>query len=484
MKFRPCGWKVVADLGFGFLAILASAVPVLSEEKKCAETDTGLFLPNGFCATIFADNVGHARQLAVAPDGTVYVNTWSGVYYNNDTPPAGGFLIALKDTKGTGRSDVNVRFGPTAAEGAHGGTGIGLYKNWLYAELNDRIVRYELKNGETAPAGKAETILSGMPITGDHPMHPFAIDAQGNLFVSMGSATNACEVQNRMPHSPGNNPCTELKTRAGIWRYDANKADQIFSPKERFATGTRNTEGLDFDESGRFYVTQHGRDQLHEDWQELYTAQQGFELPAEEVMILKEGGNYGWPTCYFDSTQKKLVLAPEYGGDGGKKTGDCAKFESPVATFPAHWAPNDLKIYKASQFPKGYTGGAFIAFHGSWNRAPGPQEGYNVVFQPLSEGKPSGDYIVFADGFAGKYKDPGRAVHRPSGVATGPDGALYITDDKAGRIWRVTYNGDPSATGIEAAPVPALEAEASPRALPPEGVHPEAGVQPAGLPVP
>ena len=483
MIFR--GWKVVAVAGLGSLAIpLASSVPALSEEKKCPETDTGLFLPNGFCATIFADNVGHARQLAVAPDGTVYVNTWSGVYYNNDTPPAGGFLIALKDTKGTGRADVNVRFGPTAVGGAHGGTGIGLYKNWLYAELNDRIVRYELKNGETTPTGKAETILSGMPITGDHPMHPFAIDAQGNLFVSMGSATNACEVRNRMPHSPGNNPCTELETRAGIWRYDANKADQIFSPKERFATGIRNSEGLDFDESGRFYVTQHGRDQLHEDWPELYTAQQGFELPSEEMMILKEGAAYGWPMCYFDPEQKKLVLGPEYGGDGGKKVNECANMEPPVAVFPAHWAPNDLKIYKASQFPRGYHGGAFIAFHGSWNRAPGPQEGYNVVFQPLSEGKASGDYVVFADGFAGKYRDPGRAVHRPSGVAIGPDGALYITDDKAGRIWRVTYNGDPSATGIEAAPVPALEAEASPGALPPEGVHPEAGNQPAGLPVP
>ena len=244
MTFRLCDWTV-SGVGLVSLAMcLAGAIPAFSEERKCPETDAGLSLPNGFCATIFADNVGHARQLVVAPDGTVYVNTWSGVYYNNDTPPAGGFLIALKDTKGTGKADVNVRFGPTAAEGAHGGTGIALYKNWLYAEINDRIVRYELKNGETAPTGKAETILSGMPITGDHPMHPFAIDAQGNLFVSMGSATNACEVQNRMPHSPGNDPCTELETRAGIWRYDANKTDQVFSPKERYATGNRNGEGF------------------------------------------------------------------------------------------------------------------------------------------------------------------------------------------------------------------------------------------------
>jgi glucose/arabinose dehydrogenase/cytochrome c553 len=475
MTFRLCG-LTVAGAGLVSLAIsLAGAISAFSEERKCPETDAGLSLPNGFCATIFADKVGHARQLAVTPDGTVYVNTWSGVYYNNNTPPPGRFLIALKDTKGTGHADVKVRFGPTFAEGAHGGTGIWLYNNWLYAEINDKIVRYELKSGEVAPGGKPEPILSGMPITGDHPMHGFAIDADGNLFVEMGTATNACEKQNRMPHSPGNDPCTELETRGGIWRYDANKTGQVFSPKERYATGIRNGEGFDFDSAGRLYVTQHGRDQLHEDWPELYTAEQGFELPAEEVVIVKEGANYGWPMCYYDGAQKKLALAPEYGGDGGKKVGECDKFDAPVAAFPAHWAPNDLKIYKSSQFPKGYRGGAFIAFHGSWNRAPGPQAGYNVVFQPLSDGKASADYIVFADGFAGQYKDPGRAAYRPSGIAVGPDGALYITDDKAGRIWRVTYVGDPNA-GIQAAPTPATEAKASPEALPPEGVHPEAGL--------
>ena len=254
---------------------------------------------------------------------------------------------------------------------------------------------------------------------------------------------------------------------------------RVFSPKERYATGIRNGEGFDFDNAGRLYLSEHGRDQLHEDWPELYTAEQGFELPAESMLLLKEGGDYGWPRCYFDPAQKKLVLAPEYGGDGGKKVGDCDKYEPPVATFPAHWAPNDLKIYKGSQFPKGYQGGAFIAFHGSWNRAPAPQGGYNVVFQPMADGKLSGDYIVFADGFAGALKDPGGAAHRPSGVAVGPDGTLYITDDKAGRIWRVTYVGDPNATEIQAAPTPAVEAKASPEALPPEGIHPD-----AGLPVP
>jgi glucose/arabinose dehydrogenase/mono/diheme cytochrome c family protein len=482
-------WRVVCLAAFA-VGAQAGQAPVFAEglaqktSSSCSGGGGGITLPKGFCATIFADNIGHARQIVVAPDGTVFVNTWSGRYYGNDKPRAGGFLVALKDTKGAGEADVNIRFGQTFDEGSHGGTGIALYKHGLYAEVNDRILRYDLKAGEVAPTGQGEVVLSGMPINGDHPMHPFAIDAEGNLFVSMGSATNACEMKNRMPHSLGNEPCTELETRAGIWKYDANKTAQVFSAKERYVSGVRNGEGFDFDTSGRLFVTQHGRDQLHEDWPELYAMGQGLELPAEEVMTVKDGAWYGWPNCYFDPTQNKLVLAPEYGGDGGKMISVCDKAEPPLVAFPAHWAPNDLKLYKGTQFPKPYVGGAFIAFHGSWNRAPGPQQGYNIVFQPLADGKPSGKYVIFADGFAGKYKDPGRAAHRPSGVAVGADGALYISDDKAGRIWRVTFNGDPSVTNIEAAPSPTVEVTTSPEVLPPEGIHPNAGTELAALSVP
>ncbi|WP_141702054.1 PQQ-dependent sugar dehydrogenase [Methyloceanibacter stevinii] len=450
-----------------------------AEDRRCPES-SDISLPDGFCATIFADKLGHVRQLAVTPDGVVYANTWSGAYYPDAPRPKGGFLVALKDTKGTGKADVIERFGPSSTAGVKGGTGIWLHKNWLYAESDDRIVRFELKGDNVRPSSKLETIVSGMPLTGDHPMHPFAIDDEGNLFLSSASATNTCEVKNRMPHSPGQEPCTELDTRGGVWRYDANKTGQVFSSKERYATGIRNAEGYDFDTAGRLYATQHGRDQLHENWPELYSQQQGFELPAEQVMILKIGANYGWPFCYYDPEQKKLVLAPEYGGDGGKKVGQCSEYELPVAVFPAHWAPNDLKIYKGSQFPKAYRGGAFIAFHGSWNRAPGPQAGYNVVFQPLADGKPSGDYVVFADGFAGPNKEPGGAARRPSGLAIGPDGALYIGDDKSGRIWRVTYTGDPNAV-IQAAPEPMVEAAASSGGtVPPEGAQGAV----ADLPVP
>jgi len=474
---QACGRDVRRAVSVLVLAAgtVAASSQAYSAEIKCADPEPGITLPRGFCATVFADDIGHARQLAVAPDGTVFANTWSGVYYNNDTPPAGGFVVAMKDTDGDGQADDIERAGQTFAQGGKGGTGIYLYKDWVYAELDDKIVRYHLRDGRIDPIAPPEVVVSDMPIDGDHPMHPFIIDSDGKLFVSMGSATNACERQNRMPQSKGHAPCIELETRAGVWRYDANTLNQIFSPDERYASGIRNGEGFDFDKEGRLYLTQHGRDQLHENWPKLYTQRQGFDLPAEEVMILKEGAAYGWPKCYYDGEQGKLVLAPEYGGDGGKAVGDCAKAEAPVAAYPAHWAPNDLKIYKADKFPEGYRDGAFIAFHGSWNRAPGPQGGYNVVFQPLKDGKPSGDWIVFADGFAGAHRDPGRAAHRPSGLAVGPQGELYVSDDKAGRIWRVTYEGDPNATGIEAAPAAQHQATASPDAIPPEGTHGDAG---------
>jgi mono/diheme cytochrome c family protein len=332
--------------------------------------------------------------MAFGPDGVLYVNTWSGTYYHNDRVPPGGFLIALKDSKRDGHADMIERFGPSQAQGLAGGTGIRVYKNGLYVEQNDKILRYPLPTDGIAPKESPQVIVSGLPLTGDHPMHPFAIDDEGRLFVDLGSATNSCQFQNRMPNSPGHQPCTELETRAGIWLYDTNKKDQHFSAADRYATGLRNGEGFAFDSAGRLFVTQ------------------------------------------------------------GKA------------------------------FPAGYQGGAFVAFHGSWNRAPEPQGGYNVVFQPLADGKAAGPFIVFADGFAGAVKEPGDALHRPSGLAMGPDGALYISDDWHGRIWRVTYQGAPDATPAPA-PAPKLAGVTSGEPGPPEGTHADAGrTVLASLPVP
>jgi glucose/arabinose dehydrogenase/mono/diheme cytochrome c family protein len=460
---------MIAGLSANFAAAQTGAHP----SAHCESDSGGITLSPGFCASVFADNLGHVRHMVVAPDGTLYANTWSGRYFPNSPPPPGGFLIALKDTKGGGHADVIKRFGVTVEEGGTGGSGIRLYNGGLYAEENGRILRYELPAGALVPNGPPKVVLSGLPLTGDHPMHPFIIDPKGALFVDLGSATNACQEENRIPASRGIAPCKEKETRGGTWRYDANKTDQVFSPAERYASGIRNGEGFAFDDAGRLFVTQHGRDQLFQNWPRFYNAEQSAALPAEELLLLEHGADYGWPECYYDQFQKKLVLAPEYGGDG-KTVGVCAERRGPVAAaFPGHWAPNDLAIYHGDKFPRGYRDGAFIAFHGSWNRAPLPQQGYDVVFQPLANGKASGPFVVFANGFAGRYLDPGKAAFRPTGLAEAPDGALYISDDVHGRIWRVTYDGDGSDK-VAAAPAP-VEVATSSSPLPPEGMHPDAG---------
>ena len=419
----------------------STAKGAVASAAACPGDNGGITLPAGFCATVFADSLGHVRHLVVAGNGDVYVNTWGGKYYPEGTTPRGPFLIALRDTNRDGRADVIQRFGDSLANGGAGGTGIALHNGGLFAESKDRIVRYALDSGFT-PKGRATTVVSGLPISGDHPMHPFVIDSSGQLFMDVGSATNSCQLKNRTLKSPGHKPCTELETRAGIWSYDANKTGQQFSPAGRYATGIRNAVGIALDPSGQLYSTQHGRDQLSENWPALYTPKQGADLPAEELLKIQKGGDYGWPECYFDSTQKKLVLAPEYGGDGGKAVGICDKKIAPVAYFPAHWAPNALVFYNGSQFPSPYKGGAFIAFHGSWNRAPEPQSGYRVVFVPFSGGSPKGGYETFANDFAGvPQPQPTTAKYRPAGLAVSPDGSLYVGDDVRGRIWRITYTG-------------------------------------------
>jgi glucose/arabinose dehydrogenase/mono/diheme cytochrome c family protein len=450
-----------------------------AKSRGCPNDDSGLELPAGFCATVFADGIGHARHMIVGPSGVLYVNTWSGRYYGNDTPHAGGFLVALQDKSGAGKANVIERFGETVQSGGAGGTGIGMYKGSIYAEINDRIVRYSLPAGSIVPSGSADTIVSALPLGGDHPMHPFIINAEGSIYVDVASATNSCQLKNRTLKSRGANPCRELETRGGIWRYDANKTNQIFSTAEQFATGIRNAEGLAIDSGGQLLVSQHGRDQLRANWPDLYKPDQEATLPAEELLLLKPKGDYGWPECYYDPFVEKLVLAPEYGGDGGKTIGVCASKIAPIGAFPAHWAPNAMVRYDKKEFPARYRDGVFIAFHGSWDRAPYAQGGYNVVFQPLAGGRASSQCEIFADGFAGAVKSPAKAAHRPSGLAVGTEGSLYVSDDVGGRIYRIVYHGGSEEAAAKVTPCPSATAPAGNpvelAAEPPEGTHPNAG---------
>ena len=165
-------------------------------------------------------------------------------------------------------------------------------------------------------------------------------------------------------------------------------------------------------------------------------------------MLIEEGDDFGWPYTYYDHFKEKRMLAPEYGGDGKKEANG---YKDPILGLPAHWAPNDLLFYTGDQFPERYKNGAFIEFHGSTNRTPYPQAGYIVGFIPFQDGKPTGEWEVFADGFAGVdiIKQMKDAKYRPMGLAQGPDGSLFISESKKGKIWRIIFQGSKEGFGSD-----------------------------------
>jgi glucose/arabinose dehydrogenase len=389
----------------------------------CDPNNGGITVPTGFCAFIAADNLGTARHLVVAANGDVYVALQNGG------------VMALRDTTSEGRFETQVKFGSTSV------TGIALRNGYLYIATPNTVQRYKMTPGQLKPSGDPEIVVKDLPGVRQHGDKGIAFDGKGSLYVNVGAPSNACQVRDRAAQSPGQDPCPILEKNGGIWKFDENKLGQTQADGSRFATGLRQMPAIAWN-GDALYVVMNNRDQLDVMWPGKFTAQENAERPAEPMYRAVAGANFGWPYCFYDFLQKKFFLNPEYGGDG-KNVGRCTEFTPPVAAFPAHWAPLDIIFYSGSQFPAKYRNGAFIVFHGSWNRAPMPQDGYNVTFQPFSGGKVSGNYEVFASGFPGKapLMNPGDAVARPDGVAEGPDGSLYIGDSQKGRIWRVMYTG-------------------------------------------
>jgi glucose/arabinose dehydrogenase len=403
---------------FSAAILLASSSPALSE-------GAGIKVADGYSASIFADNLGRARHLVVRDNGDVYVAI------RGDKG-----IIALRDTDADGKADVIEEF-PSEAE-----TEVEIYKGHLYFSSNTEIFRARLDDGALLPQGDIQSIISGFPTQRQHAAKTFTFDETGHIYVNVGAPSNACQIKSRSPGSLGQSPCPHLDLQAGVWRFDAETVGQTqIADGHRYVTGLRNAMAISWHPDGGLHLVQHGRDQLGTLWSDYYTNKDNAELPAEEFHAVDDGSNLGWPYTYYDPMTKKRMVGPEYGGDG--KTADhSGKYQNPFHAFPGHWAPNDLIFYKSGAFSPTMKGGAFIAFHGSWNRAPEPQQGYKIVFVPFKVGEKNGAPKDFAWGFQGDKVLVGseRPDYRPIGLAEGPDGTLYVSDSMKGRIWKITKN--------------------------------------------
>jgi glucose/arabinose dehydrogenase len=338
----------------------------------------------------------------VRSNGDVYV----GIVDQRRNP---GGVLALRDTNKDGHADLSARFGET---GVHG---LALQSDsTLIASTGDQVLRFHL-TAKLGTRGRVDTMIAGLaerPI----PSHSLAIDFRGNLLVNIGANSNGCAT-GKDPAASGANPCPELETSGGIWKFKLEPAHQTLANGTRIATGLHNAVALAVNpaDSAVIAVSQ-GRDGLHEGWPAFFSEAEAAEAAGEEmVRVASSRADFGWPYCYYDYLKDERKLAPEYGGDG-RSTERCDHMIQPLVTFPAHWSPMSILFY----------------------RRPMPEDGYEVIFLHFKNGQAT-NYAPFATGFAGGTLSPTGAAHRAVGLAQGPDGALYLTDDKGGRIWKIVY---------------------------------------------
>lgn len=361
---------------FPALLILASCAGSF-RPSDAQEIERRIQLPKGFRIAVFADGLNRrARFMAFDRRGNLYV-TLAGT----------GQVAVLPDRDKDGRADAVIPF----AAGLKRPHGIDIRDGWVYVGETDGVVRLRDLDGDLR-ADVKEQIVRGLP-AGGHWTRTVRFGPDGKLYVSIGSSCNAC--------------VEDDPRRAAVVRYEPDGRGEAV-----FARGLRNSVGITWrPETGEMWAVDNGRDWL------------GDNLPPEEINVIRAGRHYGWPHCYG-----KGIPDPQYG-----KEEFCAReAEPPVFEMQAHSAPLGLAFYTGTAFPAQYRGDLFIAFHGSWNRTV--PTGYKVVRVRIKDGKPAG-----IEDFASGWLDGFRVHGRPTDVIVGPDGALYVSDDRADRIYRISH---------------------------------------------
>ena len=352
--------------------------PILSDGGEAA-----VQVPAGFTVNLFASDLQGPRFMARGPDGHLYVADRL-----NDR------IVILPDRDGDGVADETFLF----AAGLHRPHSLAYHDGSWYVGVPEGIAVLTDVNGDLS-VDSITMLIDDYPTTGTHNTRTVAFLPDGRMVVSIGSSCNVC--------------AEEDERRAAVVVYDMPGALN----ERLYASGLRNAVGLAVQPgTGHLWASNNGRDLM------------GDDLPPETVYRLSEGSFYGWPVCH-----NGYLVDPDLG-----EPGSCDGVTPPTVEMQAHSAPLGLTFYDGNQFPETYWGDLFIAFHGSWNRSE--PTGYKVVRLDLVSGVPASEVEDFATGWLDEAS--GAAAGRPVGVVVGADGALYVSDDKGGFIYRISYTGE------------------------------------------
>lgn len=367
-------------LPFGYTVNFPGGIP-FTTRKALSEKDliARIHVPAGFSFNRYDRGIPNARALLFTDSGDLLVSS----------PRDRKVVLLEADANHDGYADGQ-RDLLTDLNQPHG---IALRDGWLYVAETDAILRVRYDAATRSVAGAPERIITGLPGGGNHWTRTIAFGPDGWLYVSIGSSCNVCE--------------EEDPRRATISRYHADGTGG-----EIYATGLRNSVFFDWQPgTNDLYATDNGRDLL------------GDDFPPCELNRIVQGGFYGWPNANGDR-----IPDPDFGGDGSRAKASIA----PAFAFGGHTAPLGITFYRGTQFPERYRNAAFVAQHGSWNRSR--KSGYRVLALFFgSDGK------IEAEDFATGFEENEDVFGRPTGLAVGPDGALYVSDDFTGSIYRIAY---------------------------------------------